>query len=270
MYSIQDTMKVNKNWKNIAGVYKITFRNRCYIGSSKNLYDRLAQHISHLRGNKHHSKFMQRCFNKYGESEFNIEIIDTFEYEEKFLRERELFFIKELKAQFNSTTPIEYNMSQKSRKQISKTLKLKYKKKLITNPRLDRGSRISIYNFKGELIHKDVLIKEAIKILNISNRSVLNNSIRVRRAISCKTYIIIPENRDLQFLYDWINKKGGKDIPLYKITKDGEITRCTSSSIQRVLNKVYNSPDFMYYSNKTKSYYTFIGNIIKCPFYKKL
>ena len=55
-------MKVDKIWKNIAGVYKITFKDKCYIGSSKNLYNRLTQHISHLRNNKHHSKYMQRCF----------------------------------------------------------------------------------------------------------------------------------------------------------------------------------------------------------------
>ena len=261
-------MKVNKNWNNLSGIYKISFRNRCYIGSTKNLYSRLAQHISHLRHNKHHSKFMQRCFNKYGEEEFEIEIIEVLDYEEELLRSRELFYIEQFKAQFNSTTPIEYHHSTRMKKQISKTLKRKYKSGEIVNPRLDKGSKLSIYNFKGELLYSNILVKEAVELLSLSNRSVLNNHLRSGRAISCQNYIIIPENKDFQFLYDWIIKQLGKNIPLYKIDKNGEITRCSSSSIQKILSKVYNSPDFMYYSKHKESYYTFIGNIIKCPFYK--
>ena len=120
-------MKVNKNWKNLAGVYKITFRDKCYVGSSKNLYNRLAQHISHLRSNKHHSKYMQRCYNKYGELEFNIEIIESLKYDEILLRQKELFYMKQLKAEFNSTTPIEYKHSSRVRKEISETLKFSFK-----------------------------------------------------------------------------------------------------------------------------------------------
>lgn len=39
-------MKVEKNWKRKSGIYKISLGLRCYIGSSKELYDRLSVHIS--------------------------------------------------------------------------------------------------------------------------------------------------------------------------------------------------------------------------------
>lgn len=261
-------MKVHRDWINKAGVYKINFKTECYIGSSKNLYNRLTQHMSHLRNNKHHSKYMQRCFNKYGENMFNIEILEIIDYDEKILREKELYYIKFYKSKFNSTTPIEYHHSIEMKNKISKTLKRKYKNKEIIPVYPNLGQKISVFNFKGEIIYKNIFIKEAIKYLKLSNRSVLNNHIRKGRAISKKQFIIIPENNDFQFLYNWIELQKGKNIPLYQIFETGEIKKCSSSSVKRVLNKVLNSTNYLYYSINKKSYYTFIGNIIKCPFYK--
>lgn len=263
-------MKVNKTWKKTSGIYKISFKDVCYVGSSKDLYSRLAQHISHLRNNKHHSRYMQRCFNKHSENDFFIEILEVIEYDEKKLRNLELFYIKSNNSKFNSTTPIEYRHSKEMKEKISKTLKEKYKTGQIIPPKLNKGNKISIYNFEGNLLHKNIFIKEAIKILNLSNRGVLNTNIRLGRAVCKKQFIIIPENKDFTFLYDWIIKNKGSDIPIYKINEFGMITKCTYSSKIRVVNKVLKANDFLYFSKQNKCYYTFIGNLNKCRYYKKL
>ncbi|MCB0128727.1 MAG: GIY-YIG nuclease family protein, partial [Caldilineaceae bacterium] len=48
------------------GIYKIVNRtnNQYYLGSSVNIEKRYTQHISDLRGNRHHSLYLQRAYRK--------------------------------------------------------------------------------------------------------------------------------------------------------------------------------------------------------------
>ena len=59
-----------------SGIYMLinSENNKRYVGSSKNLYDRLHQHFHNLKYNKHHSLHLQASYNKYGESNFEYEI----------------------------------------------------------------------------------------------------------------------------------------------------------------------------------------------------
>ena len=62
----------------ISGVYKITSvikPDRCYVGSSKNIYKRWEQHLTSLKKNKHHSSKLQRHFNKYGKNDLQFCIL---------------------------------------------------------------------------------------------------------------------------------------------------------------------------------------------------
>lgn len=57
----------NLNHFNCSGIYVIrnTSNNKLYIGSAKNIKQRLHEHNSMLRRNKHHSKYLQNSYNKY-------------------------------------------------------------------------------------------------------------------------------------------------------------------------------------------------------------
>jgi group I intron endonuclease len=59
------------------GIYviKCKVNDRFYIGVSKNIEDRWKEHKSDLKNNKHHSIKLQRCYNKYGASNFEYLII---------------------------------------------------------------------------------------------------------------------------------------------------------------------------------------------------
>lgn len=81
-------------WKNdLCGIYKIvnTINNKVYIGQSKHIKERWSEHKKGLRKNRHKNEYLQRAWNKYGESSFIHEIIEI--CDEFQLDEREIYYI---------------------------------------------------------------------------------------------------------------------------------------------------------------------------------
>lgn len=62
----------------ISGIYKIInqINGKIYIGSSKDINYRCNRHFSDLRNNCHRNRYLQRSWNKYGENNFRLEIIE--------------------------------------------------------------------------------------------------------------------------------------------------------------------------------------------------
>lgn len=60
-----------------SGIYLIenTLNGRVYVGSAANFNARRLQHIGSLRSNTHYNRFLQRAWNKYGESAFRFRLI---------------------------------------------------------------------------------------------------------------------------------------------------------------------------------------------------
>lgn len=81
------------------GVYKISNKSnsKFYIGSSVNLKKRLRDHLFMLRANKHNNIYLQRSFNKYGEENFEFEVI-CYAEDLKDAREKEQYYIDSLDA----------------------------------------------------------------------------------------------------------------------------------------------------------------------------
>jgi group I intron endonuclease len=74
---------------------------RLYIGASINPRVRKAEHFNDLRNNRHHNRFLQRAFNKYGEETFTYKVIAKFTDEaEMWLYEENL--IEELSNLYNA------------------------------------------------------------------------------------------------------------------------------------------------------------------------
>ena len=61
----------------ISGIYQIKCKtnNKIYIGSSVNIKQRWKYHKWQLRAGKHDAKYMQNCWNKYGEEDFVFSIL---------------------------------------------------------------------------------------------------------------------------------------------------------------------------------------------------
>lgn len=85
------------------GIYKITnkINSKCYIGQSKNIEKRWSQHIKELNKNSHCNKHLQSAWNKYGQVNFNFEILCLCDYNN--LNELETFY-------WNKYQPNVYNL----------------------------------------------------------------------------------------------------------------------------------------------------------------
>ena len=83
------------------GIYQISNISGKYIGSTgRSFKRRLQDHIEHLRNNKHHSRYLQHSFNKYGEKSLSISILEEMSDTEKLL-EREQHWMDLLQPEFN-------------------------------------------------------------------------------------------------------------------------------------------------------------------------
>ena len=64
---------------NNISIYAIrcTHNSKIYIGKTRKLDNRLKNHLTNLKNNKHSNKLLQQDFNKYGEKEFEFYLIEN-------------------------------------------------------------------------------------------------------------------------------------------------------------------------------------------------
>lgn len=83
------------------GIYCIenTINSKIYIGSSKHISKREAQHFSHLSNGNHHNIHLQRAVHKYGMNAFIFYVLEYCDIEQLF--DKEKFWIDELQPEYN-------------------------------------------------------------------------------------------------------------------------------------------------------------------------
>lgn len=74
MYKFNNLNK--KELYKISGIYMICIAEHKYVGSSKNLYNRLLEHKRDLINKKHSNDFLQNSINKYGIENASISILE--------------------------------------------------------------------------------------------------------------------------------------------------------------------------------------------------
>ncbi len=108
-----------------SGIYLISASQgaKCYVGSSKNIRTRLADHWCALKNNRHTNKKLQNHFNKYGESSLVFSILERCEI--SLLEEKEIYYALKIKPWFNVIKNIkreqgDFNHTKKSKEKIQK------------------------------------------------------------------------------------------------------------------------------------------------------
>ena len=163
--------KITKELK-VSGIYCIEniTNHKTYIGSSKNIYQRLLKHFALLRHNKHQNAHLQNAWNKYGENSFRWFILELCDSKE--LTEKEQYCIDLFGAEYNITRIIERNiLSRESRiKQGETRRRLHQEGKLEWN---FNPVTLYVYDLDGKLLFSNPLgLKDTAKRLGISPSSI--------------------------------------------------------------------------------------------------
>jgi group I intron endonuclease len=92
-------MKLNKKHKNISGIYCIKnfLTNKVYVGKSKNIYNRIREHIWRLSNNKSDSPKLQEEWLRDGKEVFDYFILDLCDIEPD-MSKRELYWSEKLES----------------------------------------------------------------------------------------------------------------------------------------------------------------------------
>lgn len=252
---------IDKTLNKKQGIYLLKIEDKTYVGSSVNLYNRIHFHYYQLKLNKHHSIYLQRVVNKYGIENLKYEILEINDLCIEELRKREEYYMNLHTSEFNTRNPFTYVLPKEKCNQIRDTLIRKYLNKEIVIWNKGKGRKYNIYDFSGNQLQTNIDTEEIVSIYKVSNRSVINFSLRKSRYwFSEFEIIVIPIDENYE---DFINKcivdKNFLSIPIFSKDSDGNIVKCPIITKTRLLKKIIDSENYIYYSKNTKKYYSFVG-----------
>lgn len=205
--------------KEKSGVYKLSSGGHIYIGSSKNLYNRLLEHRADLLKNAHPNDFLQNVFNKYGKDNMSVEIVEFCSPKNRI--NRESFWIKKLNADINMTDPITHELSEESKKKLSESIiKGRKEGKYLTCYDL---SQIECYDYFGDFITSFKNREEAAEKLNMKKSDIQRLASGYRKGKSKKGIRLRYANSKVPPLKFSINPKYlGKYYDFYYINEKGQ------------------------------------------------
>jgi hypothetical protein len=167
----------HKDLLNKSGIYKIIINNKFYIGSSSNIYHRLKAHYSYLKRNKHLNPILQNLFNKYGEDNLFVELLE--ECTKEILIYREKYYIDTLNPYINIIKdPVLIIRDKEFGKRVSEGLKKAYKNKTLIPY---QNKKVYQYDSKSGFFIKEFLsMKEAGDIYSHCIRRYIDTSTKVK------------------------------------------------------------------------------------------
>lgn len=210
------------------GVYEILCipTGKKYIGSTTQSFrKRLNHHICLLRLNKHKNKYLQNSFNKYGEENFKINILEIVEEKEKVLLTEQIY-LDNSNNLFNvnplaSGTP---NLSRETILKRANTMKKKYASGEIVSSfkgktPWNKGLRKDNYDFSYLKVPKTITDK--LKQAHINTSKLLRE-----RNPKIKVFTI-----DNEFLGEW---ESSKDLEEWSLTDENNLPIISRFKKQRM------------------------------------
>lgn len=202
-----------------SGIYTITnlLDNKIYIGYATNFRKRKGDHISNLRKNKHKNIHLQRAFNRDGESNFKIELLE--EYNIDILPSMEHYWCNMLQTHnpekgYNILPTSEFGLiahSKETKDKISKSKTgVKLSKEHCKNiglaktgvkPSEETRSKLRI---KAQEACKNGAIKltetQVLEIVNLINKGIKSSEIAKQFNITRHTVANIKYNKQWNFI----------------------------------------------------------------------
>jgi len=166
----------NLNHFNCSGIYIIRnlYNNKIYIGSAKNIKQRLHEHNSMLRRNKHHSKYLQNSYNLHN-GKFLFSILEQCSVDNLIKREQywlDYYNSYNKKYGYNNVPKAYSSLGRKASTETKLKMSNSHKgmKKPWSNMNHLKKSIKCVFNDNSEQVFN--YIGEASTILNINRNTI--------------------------------------------------------------------------------------------------
>lgn len=252
--------------KIVCGIYEIVniVNNKRYIGLSTNIYGRWRQHINALTSKTHYNAHLQSAWNKYGQDNFQFNIVE--QCEKECLPDREIYWIAyydSFNNGYNDTIGGDgangYIMSDEQRQQISKNnierfaLEENRLKQSIASDH--RCTPIYQIDLNGNIVNEWRSIRWAANQLGIRQQDISHAIHHRRHTKTYNGYIWIPKNEYDPNTFNVEEYLVSDRVcnTIYQYTKNGELY-CEYSMVSNVREKGF-SPDCVGNSCRQKTPY---------------
>ena len=217
--------------QNLCGIYRLSVAEHSYIGSSKSLYARLAEHRTDLLRNRHANSFLQRVVNKYGLDSVIIDIIELCRTDERTKREK--YWIDYFHSDMNFKDPVTCELSEESKKKVSESLLRAYR----SGERVHYFSNVTIecYDYFGDYIttfstkeeaasHCNVTVEDVSKCLGAYKHGTKSNGSSIGKTVNgyrfrysssrvpVRKFAIAPKRVGQIFRFYYETDKGTKEV----------------------------------------------------------
>jgi group I intron endonuclease len=237
-------MKIDIALKKVTGIYKITniINNKCYVGSSVNIYQRGCSYKHLIKRKKLHNKHLQSSIEKYGCDNFTFELLHKCEKDISIfeLHQLEQFYINKINPEYNKRTIVDTNYllshSEQTKDKISKSLKESFKNgSKVINRIQAHNIKVSLFNLEGNHLHDFPGLAHCAEFVKCTQASIGYAIKSKRRRI--RNYIVLrTEESDL--VKDYINKPKStysKKVTVFDIVTNETIEFLTSKSCAKFI-----------------------------------
>jgi group I intron endonuclease len=160
-----------------AGIYSITSKinGKRYIGSAIRVCERWAHHISDLRLDRHHSQYLQRHYNKYGEEDLLFTIVEVVERGDLSLHDFKLILLEREQTYLDNWEECHFN----SYPTAGSSLGAKIRGSKYYRYNKDKNVYSTFYTVDGKNTHfthhqaEDDAIKEVEYLKTLSNTELI-------------------------------------------------------------------------------------------------
>jgi group I intron endonuclease len=245
-----------------SGIYTITNQidNKIYVGYATNFRKRKGDHLSSLRKNKHKNIHLQRAFNRDGESNFKIELLE--EYKIDILPAMEHYWCNILQTHnpekgYNILPTSEFGLithSQETKDKISKSkLGVKLSQEHCKNIGISKSGIVLSEETKAKLRVKtqesckkgNIKLKEeqVIEIVSLINKGLKSSEIAQKFNVTRWTIANIKYNKQWNFIEKGLIKQNKSRLSLEQIKEVRE--KANNKVKYKIISEEYNIPASM-------------------------
>ncbi len=169
-------------YKAISGIYRIVnqVNRKYYIGSAVSIQQRFTQHRRLLRQNQHFNSHLQAAWNKYGESSFTFETIETVPKELLLKAEQywiDLCSVNNTKLGYNKRLQASTNLGVKASAETKKKLSaahMGHKRSAAAQAKISQARSIPVVqiDFNGNVIKEYPSYKDAAEAVGAFRNSI--------------------------------------------------------------------------------------------------